>query len=290
VPGASAATPRCFGAAARDPERKCTNPALRLKVTPSPYDAPLVRSSPCAPQPVEGLVAPCPFGTTNPSPNGSFALFGDSHASQWRPALEQLGRRQRLRGVQLVRNGCSLTTVPLPHPEPNRTNCANWKAQAIDWLARHPEVTTVFLAHKTPTVDPFAPDQAAWFEARVQGNVDAWQWLPASVQRVYVMRDNPSVRTGTMDCVDRAVAKRRAPGKACAVPRTWALPPDPAVEAVKRAGPRFQLIDLTPFFCDTRKCYPVVGGVLVHKDVNHVTRRFAETLSPYIARALALGA
>jgi hypothetical protein len=288
VSSASAATPRCFGAAARDPERRCTNPKLRLKVTPSTYDAPLVRSSPCAPLPEEGLVAPCAFGDAKGQ--GHIALFGDSHASQWRPALQKLALRQRLRGVQLVRNGCSLTTVALPHPEPNRTNCANWKLQAVDWLARHPEVTTVFLAHKTPTVDPFVADQAAWFEAHVQGNVDAWQGLPASVQHVYVMRDNPSVRTGTMACVDRAVAKRRAPGKACAVPRAWALPPDPAVEAVKRAGPRFQLVDLTPFFCDAASCYPVVGGVLVHKDVNHVTRRFAETLSPYLARALVGGA
>ncbi len=71
------------------------------------------------------------------------------------------------------------------------------------------------------------------------------------------------------------------------MPRARALPPDPAAAAAEQAeSPRFQLVDLTPFFCDDRSCYPVVGGVLVHKDVNHITRRFAETLSPYLARAL----
>ena len=284
---ASAAAPRCFGAAARDPGKPCTNAKLKLKVVPTVRAAPLVRGTPCARLPVEGLLAPCGFGVADPSAQGFFALLGDSHAAHWRPALQPLARREHLRGVQLSRNGCSLTTVALAAPEPVRTDCASWKAQAIEWLTRHPEVTTVFLAQKTPDRDDFAPDPEPAFAAQVAGYQEAWRWLPASVQHVYVLRDTPSMRTSTMSCVSRALARRRTPGPACAVPRTTALPPDPAAAAVAQQDQqRFTLVDLTPFFCDTRSCYPVVGGVLVHKDVNHITRQFAETLSPYLARAL----
>jgi hypothetical protein len=284
---ATAATPRCFGAAARNPDKPCTNPKLKLRVMPTVREAPLVRGTPCARLPVEGLLAPCGFGVADASAQGFFALLGDSHAAHWRPALQTLARHEHLRGVQLTRNGCSLTTVALAAPESVRADCTSWKAQAVDWLTRHPEVTTVFLAQKTPDKDDFLPDPEPVFAAQVGGYVDAWQWLPASVQHVYVIRDNPSMRTSTMACVSRALTRKRAPGPACAVPRAWALPPDPAATAVAKLDPaRFGLIDLSPFFCDTRSCYPVVGGVLVHKDINHITRRFAETLAPFLERAV----
>jgi hypothetical protein len=45
-------------------------------------------------------------------------------------------------------------------------------------------------------------------------------------------------------------------------------------------------VDLTRHFCDPRRCLPVVGGVLVYRDDNHLTTLFAETLAPYLQRAL----
>jgi hypothetical protein len=46
------------------------------------------------------------------------------------------------------------------------------------------------------------------------------------------------------------------------------------------------VIDLSRYMCGRRKCFPVVGGVLVHKDVGHITRLFATTLGPYMLRAI----
>jgi hypothetical protein len=288
VVGTASAAPRCFGAAARDPRHPCTNPKLKLSLTPTLRAAPLVRGTPCARLPVEGLVEPCGFGVADASAQGFFALLGDSHAAHWRPALTTLARHQHLRGFQLTRNGCGLTTVPLAMPEGVLETCTSWKAQVVEWLKRHPEVTTVYLAQKTPDSDDFLPNAAPGFDAQVNGFVEAWKWLPESVQHVVVIRDTPSMLEGTMGCIGRALKQRREPGRACAVPRAKALPADPAAAAIAKADDdRVQLVDLTPFFCDAGSCYPVVGGVLVHKDVNHITRRFAETLAPYLERAVA---
>ena len=38
--------------------------------------------------------------------------------------------------------------------------------------------------------------------------------------------------------------------------------------------------------CDRTRCFPVVGGALVHKDRGHLTRVFSTTLGPYVLRAL----
>ena len=38
--------------------------------------------------------------------------------------------------------------------------------------------------------------------------------------------------------------------------------------------------------CDRRRCFPVVGGVLVHKDGSHLTTPFATSLGPFLLRSV----
>jgi hypothetical protein len=45
-------------------------------------------------------------------------------------------------------------------------------------------------------------------------------------------------------------------------------------------------VDLTKFFCDSRQCFPVIGGALVYKDATHITSVYGRTLGPYLLRAL----
>jgi hypothetical protein len=47
-----------------------------------------------------------------------------------------------------------------------------------------------------------------------------------------------------------------------------------------------RLLDLTDFMCTATLCPPVVGGALVLKDADHLTRAFSTTLGPYLLRAL----
>ena len=68
------------------------------------------------------------------------------------------------------------------------------------------------------------------------------------------------------------------------MPRKRALVRDPTVESALRLGRT--PIDLSSFFCSPSKCFPVVGGVLTHKDQDHLTQDFARTLGPYILRAV----
>jgi len=94
-----------------------------------------------------------------------------------------------------------------------------------------------------------------------------------------VIRDTPASRDDVLGCVSQALL----PQQECAMPELLALPPDPAVAAAAQLGaPRFQTVDLTGFFCDGTLCFPVVGGVLVYLDSNHLTPRFVSTLAPYL--------
>src|SRR4051812_44425981 len=278
--------PRCFGAAARA-SAPCSNPTLRLKVTPTPQDAPLQTSSPCTPVPASVPPA-CTFGAPGVAP--TVALLGDSHSVHWRAPLDIVAKAQRWRGVTLYRSSCPFTAGYSTLIPEQAAACQQWKADVRAWFAQHPEITTVFTSANAGS-GVAVPPGAERFETKVGGYLDAWtKWLPPTVTKIVVLADVPQQRTSTPVCVERALKRREEPGRACAIPRASALRPDPALEAARRLNsPRIQVVDLTRFMCDSRRCYPVVGGVLVHKDIGHMTRTFATTLAPYLLTQLNSG-
>ncbi len=133
-----------------------------------------------------------------------------------------------------------------------------------------------------------ANDMSQFAGDAVAGYRSAWQSLAKSVRRIYVLRDTPSrVSLETSACVERLLRARQAIGFGCAEPREGALPPDPQVEAARAPGDdRVRLLDLSDFMCTATLCPPVVGGALVLKDSDHLTRAFSTTLGPYLLRAL----
>jgi hypothetical protein len=138
------------------------------------------------------------------------------------------------------------------------------------------------------TVFAAAHDLSLFAGDAVAGYRSAWQSLAPSVQRIYVIRDTPSrVSLGTSACVERLLRARRAVGFACAEPRASALPPDPHGEAATAPGDeRVRLLDLSDRLCTATLCPPVVGGALVLRDADHLTRAFSASLGPYLLRAL----
>jgi hypothetical protein len=87
-----AGAPACLGAASRDALHPCANPALRLRVAPTPAQALSIPNFPCTVVEHEGDVAACAFGAPAPEARATVALAGDSHAINWRPALDPLAR------------------------------------------------------------------------------------------------------------------------------------------------------------------------------------------------------
>jgi len=272
--------PKCFGAAARDAQSPCSNPSLRTVATPTPAEALLIPGAPCTVLQATPILAPCQFGVAAGETREWVALIGDSHAEHWRAALDVVAQAKRWRVVALTRGGCPLTDTPVRHyPPPQAAECQSFNVAARAWLAEHPEVHTVFVS---------ANDMSQFAGDAVAGYRSAWRSLPTSVGRVYVLRDTPSrVSLETSTCVERLLRARHAIGSRCAEPRAGALPPDPQVEAARAPGDdRVRLRDLSDFMCTARLCPPVVGGALVLKDIDHLTRAFSTTLGPYLLRAL----
>lgn len=280
------AEPRCFGAASRNPRYRCSSPALRLSVIPTPADAALTPNARCS---IVSMRVPytCQFGVRAAIANREIALVGDSHAAHWRGALEVVAQARQWRGFSLTRSGCPFSTAPPRLEKARSQSCMAWRRAVRSWFTRHPKVRTVFVSHlATSGVRPPRGRSAASYQ--VESYMRAWRSLPRTVRQIIVLRDTPYSTDNTPLCVERAMRKRKPAGQVCAISRGRALRRDRAAIAARRdRSGRVHLVDLTRHMCSSRRCFPVVGGVLVHKDATHITSLFAGTLGPFLLQRVA---
>ncbi len=278
----SGATRACFGAAARDAKRPCVNPTR--SVTPAVEDVGNVGPPPCRltgeePAPI------CTLGVAAGRATAHVALVGDSHARHWRAAVDAVARAQGWHGYSVTGPGCFFSAAVSLLPAGPREVCVAWYRAVQRWFRAHREIDTVFLSQKADTQVALRPGQTL-LGVRAAGLRSALRALPRTVQHVIVIRDTPLPSESTFDCVTAALAAGQRPGPACSVPRALALAPDTAVGTVTQIhSPRYQVADMTDFFCDRSDCFPVVGGVLVYRDrLGHMTEAYSRTLGPLLLR------
>jgi hypothetical protein len=247
-------------------------------VTPTPAQALRRPNAPCDIPRIQFPMV-CRFGVDAEQAQRRIALIGDSHAVHWRAALGPVARERRWHGFSLSRNGCPLSTATPILRGSLTAQCLRWRGAVHGWLRAHPGVDTVFVSQHRVRIRGSYADEVA-------GYLAAWRALPDSVRRIVVIRDTPVRPPATRRCVVAAITRRARAGRVCAMRRSAVLRPDPAADAARRAGGRVRLVDMTRYFCDARRCFPVVGGVLTHKDRGHMTAAFGRTLAPMLGRRL----
>lgn len=60
-----------------------------------------------------------------------------------------------------------------------------------------------------------------------------------------------------------------------------------ALRAAVTDVPTARLIDMNPWICPQKQCWPVIGNVLVWRQGSHITATYAASLSAVIDRKLA---
>ena len=272
----------CFGAAARNPGGACIDPGLTRTVFPTPDDALLEPNAPCIPYGRANLLFPCHFGANRAATTDTVALIGDSHATHWRAAVDIVAESRNWPAISITRSGCPFSAARVILPKAQMLTCQRWNRELMAWLQRHPDVATVFLSHRSKA-QFIRKRGVSNFETAVRGHMALWRKLPATIKDIFVIRDPPRSSAAAVDCVRRTLARKEPSAVLCARARTRSLRRDPAVTAARRLGsPRVKVLDMTRFFCDSTRCYPVVGGALVHKDATHLTAIFARTLGRFM--------
>ncbi|MEU6857414.1 acyltransferase family protein [Glycomyces sp. NPDC046736] len=225
----------------------------------------------------------CWFG--DPDGEKTIVLFGDSHAAQWFPALNQVAEASGWRLLVMVKANCSVPDITEYDKKLGReyTECPEWKDGVFDLLEEvQPDavLATAFDRKEIVADDP----EKAW----VDGWVDSVEALQEVSDEVYYMADSVELEEDPPSCL----AENPDNASVCVGDLEESIvDPDrreATVEAVDDAGAT--VLDPIPWMCDLDEgtCPVVVGNLMVYRDTNHLSARFVSELAPQLAAALAL--
>ena len=228
----------------------------------------------------------CAFGDTSAST--TVVLLGDSHAAQWFPALDALGKQHRFKVLARTKAGCPAPDVSIFSRSLKRLNdeCDAWRRQELAEIATLKPALVVAAGTRTDSlVDRGTGSRID--EAKAPGEWQAgWKRTLTALSKagvpVAVVRDTPWPGSDVAVCV----SKHTSNPAACDVGRDALDDAAYDVGLVKGISGA-HAVDLSDVVCDRDRCPATRGRYLVYRDSNHLTATFATALAPYLYRQLA---
>jgi peptidoglycan/LPS O-acetylase OafA/YrhL len=196
----------------------------------------------------------------------TMAVTGDSHAANWIPALHRYAREEGWRLLTFTKSACPYARVTIRLRDGPYPSCASWREnvlQELEGLGVEVLFTSQSRYGYVETDD------------MVAGLLDIWRDTQALGVEIIAIADTPWLKQEPGDCLAKDPLR-------CAEPRdAIAVKVDPLLIAAARMEGA-QAVDMTDLLCTPDECRLVVGNVIVWRDRNHLTRTYAEMLSPYL--------
>jgi peptidoglycan/LPS O-acetylase OafA/YrhL len=228
----------------------------------------------------------CDLGTKG-EPKRTVAVAGDSHATHWFPAFDQIGRDRRWRVRTFTRSGCPLsdaTALRKNWTERRYQLCRDGNEEVERQILADPDIDTVFVSVASSSYEWEQGPDTDFADPATDGFLAVWKRLTDAGKQVVVIHDVPQTkdRANSPNCV----AANPGEPEACANAVDQALVPDVEADAVSSAGPGVRAVQLTDQFCDVGRCYAVIGRVIVYRDFGHISDEYSTLLAPYLAHAI----
>jgi peptidoglycan/LPS O-acetylase OafA/YrhL len=212
----------------------------------------------------------CHFGSDN---GPQAVLFGDSHAHQWQPALQNLVGSRGWGLTVLAHSGCPAAPLPDYYKGLGQPQCNVWRQAALSKiLTMRPQLIIVSsYSHYTDNIRRLG----SWDSVLTQ--------LRGSGADIAYLVDTPWPNKDIPVCVSGSLNK----WSACSFRRSTAIGADPVVAEVNLGRePNTKVLDLNSYLCPSAECPAVSGGVVLYRDDTHITATAARVLQPAMAAAL----
>jgi SGNH domain (fused to AT3 domains) len=230
-------------------------------------------------------VPPCVFGDT--TSRTTVVMFGDSHATMWFPAVDEVADARHWRLVVWTKATCPPVDVTLVSPDLGRTyyECDEWRKNVTSLIdTMHPRLVVLGMAPNYDSPYAVTQDGPAWL-AGLSRSISA---LRSSGARVLVLGPIESPDWVVPDCLsahlDDVEACDVTPKETHAGPGLVGYDNAGIIaerSAVVRAGGAF--VDVKPWFCATASCPVIVDNLLVFRDNSHITAEYARYLAPLVS-------
>jgi peptidoglycan/LPS O-acetylase OafA/YrhL len=218
------------------------------------------------------------FGSTDPAgclvganPSAPVvALFGDSHAAQWYPALAAMADAGQIRLDVNTKSSCPSVTVPVLRDGSPYTECTAWRAGVIKRLTAQPPALIILANYGRADLGADNTKFTSTWSKGLQSTIAA-----LSPSKVAVFSDTPDMGTPPSVCLSSHLKDATA----CARPAAEAI--NKEVRKVEQAAKRATYVDFVGYLCDTT-CPAVIGSTLVYRDSHHMTATFSAGLAKVV--------
>lgn len=192
----------------------------------------------------------CSFGDLKSKK--SIILVGSSHATQWLPALDEIGKRNNFKVINMTKSSC-----PLGALESSDSSCHKWNEKVFDEILDINPYAVITNSTLTSAKDKeFIPESF----------VESWSRLDAKGINVIGIRDNPRFSYNVPDCVYKN--RNLLDLESCAINKEDALlRKNPANNYSHIIGN----IDMSNMFCAQGKCLTRFQGKIIYRDSNHIS-------------------
>ncbi len=222
----------------------------------------------CPPGADPAELAGCVWG--DPSGERVVLVLGDSHADQWLPALDEIGRNE---GIQFVVR--TVVACPaLPTDGFVTGECVETQHSQSEVVGLI-EPDAVIITQWTGSM--LGADEQVWVDS-IRGFGSE---LAARDIGLLWIHDPPSFEDNPIDCLGIRSEPECAPGRDEAAAAEYH-------RALSRSGLTTPHVEFDPIelLCDDERCRLRRAGALVFRDSNHLTAEAARTFVPELADAL----
>ena len=207
----------------------------------------------------------CEYGDI--SSKKTIVLYGDSHAAQWLPALDLIGKKRGIKIVSLTKSACpSAEVIKELSSQYDVDDCQAFRDSSVARINRIKPLA-VILTGMQPFTAPYSDEDARpWWLA---GETKVFNRIKSATQFPIYLTDTPLPQVDIPDCL---VAGR---GAAC----------DTARPIADEVAPGLIPINPTPWLC-TDTCPAVVDRIIAYRDKSHLTVLMSKHLSRELEIAL----
>lgn len=201
----------------------------------------------------------------------TIVLYGDSHAAQWFPALEQIARAKGLKLVSFTKSACPAAEVKRASEGGfKESNCLTWRRLTLEEIRKLKPAAVIMSSYQHYKLPSGYSSDSQWLREGQSSLAKKLENVGASL--IYIS-DTPLPKRDIPSCL----ASRK-------IEQCQALPSKVIVD------PAFKTINPTPWLCSP-SCPSVRDNEVMYRDDSHISVAAAKSLAPRLEEALAaLGA
>jgi peptidoglycan/LPS O-acetylase OafA/YrhL len=225
--------------------------------------------------------------TVNESGSPTVVLFGDSHAQQWEPPLEQIALRNGWKLAIISRESCAAADVQAYLPDPGKfagRRCLEWRHLAMRKIREINPMAVILVSYSKGSVEPIGRLSVPMWQQSTRATLAS---VSSAASHVFLIEDTPTPSVNIPDCLSRADWTHTSEDICSFDRHDKVFDAIVASEGAATEGlGNVTALDLSSYICGPTICDPVENGVIKFVDAHHLTASFTRSLAPVFDRLL----